>query len=607
MEFTSAPVVGRSASHIFPQVVRVSLPDGLVAVAFCVQETSESHDRIARLVNVFEDLAQKDVDAFTAGVRRLLHQESGLTALALARLSGDHVLVCVSGDAAVLLERKGKRGVVAEGPSLRFLQGMSHARDLMYCVTGPVQRLLPQTRISSEPAEIADEIGVSLAHPEAEYGAAGVILRVGEVPHTQKKASEEKQSVSDKQIQSIESGAVKRQHLVAEKEYAFETEVIEKEHASFLPKKKQTKKISPGLMMALAVVVLGAAALGISVALGLRKEAAQKRQAALDAALAPAKTLFKEAQNKKETDVLVARTMTAEALSITEKAIAGQPERSKERDVAEDFLSTLRVFAESLSEEKRLAELEPFYDFRLIDSAFRLGSFTLAGDTAYLSDAVSGKAYTLMVSTKRTTVLETVAQSPVQLLVAAGKAVFGVGSGIQRAGKIVWPADANWGAPGPAAWYLGNLYLADGSSGTLRKFSEASATTTELKGGENWLKDEPTVPPAQWTSMVIDGRIWVGAKNGAILRFLQGKKDPFAVKGVEPAFASSLYLALDDVDNVFVLEPESARIVKLKKTGEHVQTWNVPAVVEGKQLVVSKDGKTAYVATETLVYRVPLE
>jgi len=134
-----------------------------------------------------------------------------------------------------------------------------------------------------------------------------------------------------------------------------------------------------------------------------------------------------------------------------------------------------------------------------------------------------------------------------------------------------------------------------------------SATTTELKGGENWLKDEPTVPPAEWTSMVIDGRIWVGTKNGTILRFLQGKKDPFAIKGVEPIFTSPIHLAMDESDHLFVLEPESARIVKLKKTGEHVQTWKVPSVAEGKQFSVSKDGKIAYVATQTLVYRVPLE
>lgn len=607
MEFTSAPVVGRSASHIFPQVVRVALPEGMVVAAFCVQETDTAHDRIAQLVNTFEDLAQKAEDIFISGVQELLFKESGLTALSLVRLSGRTVLVCVSGDAAVLLERKGKRVVLAEGPGQRFLQGESRSHDLVYCVTGPVQRLLTQAPSSSSPAEIADEIGVSLARPEAEYGAAGVILRVGELSRQQTKAiSGEEELVSGKQTQPSEL-ANKTGRSSTEKEYAFETAKQDRQFASSPVQKSVGRKVPAGLLVAIAVVVLGAAALGISVALGLRKEAAQKRQAALDTALAPAKTLFAEAQNKKETDVLVARTMTAEAVSLTEKAIAGQPERSKERVAAEEFLSSLRVFAASLSEEKRLAALEPFYDFRLIESTFLLGSFVLSGDTVYVTDAVSGKAYAVGLPTKRTTSVDTAPQSSVQQVIAAGKAVFGVGNGIQRAGKIVWPADADWGTPGPSAWYLGNLYLTDSSSGRLRKFTEATATTTELKGGENWLKDDPAVPPAEWTSLVIDGRIWVGTTTGEILRFLQGKKDPFSVKEVEPAFSSSLLLALSDSDALFAMEPASARIVKLKKTGEHLQTWKVPAVAEAKHFAVNKDGKTAYVATETLVYRVPLE
>lgn len=594
MALTSAPVVGRSASHIFPQVVRVALPEGMVAIAFCVQDSTKAHDRIAQLVNEFEELALLNDDLFLERLQEVLAKEPGMQSFALVKIEGSQLFVCASGDGAVLLERNKKRAAVARGSELRMLRGESRPHDIVYCVTGPLHRLLPDVSSqSSHPSDLAEEIGLLLTNPDSEYGAAGVIIAVGKESQKHAAATVDLPEVNEHRSQFVKP---------AVKEYAFDMGSGSEGDLSKSSKKGRSLWLIIGL-----IIIVGAVVLGISVALGIRGEAAKKRQAQLDQALAPAKTLLIEAQAKKDTDIAVARKMTAEALEITKKVASEQTPKSSELQKARDLQTSLQAFADTLNEQKQLAAIAPYYDLRLIAAPFRLGSFFLSGETAYVTDQSSGKAYALQLQSKRAGAVESYESKPIRLFAGSGKALFAIGEGIQRGGKLVWPADTSWGSPGPAAWYMGNLYVTDVASGQLRKYTDASATTTELKGGESWLKDEPGISPADWTSLVIDGRVWVGTKTGTVVRFLQGKKDPFQVKGVEPKLSSAVYLALADADFLYIMEPASARILKLRKTGEFLQTWKVPVLAGAKGFAVSADGKTAYAATETLVYRIPLE
>ena len=589
MVTTSVPVVGRSSSHLFPQVIRITLPDGLFSVACCIQDSSRAHERVADFVEFVEQIAHLELKSLCSQLRDRCEIEQGLVSFSFARSSGAEVVVGAMGDGSVSLQRKGQRRRIVQGPEFRLLQGKIHAGDLVFVETGALSRIsgtVPQN--VSEAVVVAEELGVVLANPESELGVAGVIVQVEKGTEKQKphpiepKVPTETESVS--------------QH--DQPEWMNEVGTTEQSTS----RKKASWKMLVAILLVLLTLVLGG-----SIALGLRKEEARKKEASLTASLQPVVELFALAQSKEQIDVVKAREYVQQAVEQIQPILSAQKPGSVEEQRVKKTLQELQQFAERISEEKKFATIEPFFDLRLIQPDFRAGALALAGDTAYILNAKNGKVYSLDVKTKRASAIESEDSAPVGLIVPVGKSMYTVGKSIQRSGKTIFQADSSWSKPIIAGWYSGNFYVADSGSNMVRKFLNADSKTTQLQGGESWLKPEATANLESWASMAIDGRIWIGTTDGKVLRYLQGKNDPFALKGIEPAFSGPLALSFADTDFLYILDSEGARLVVIKKNGEFVQAYKVPVIAGANGFAMTADGKTAYVAVDTLVYKLPLE
>ncbi|MFH1286145.1 MAG: hypothetical protein ABII02_00085 [Candidatus Magasanikbacteria bacterium] len=124
--------------------------------------------------------------------------------------------------------------------------------------------------------------------------------------------------------------------------------------------------------------------------------------------------------------------------------------------------------------------------------------------------------------------------------------------------------------------YNVRLYTLDPENNQIYKHNR---TQTGYAKGLPWIKEEADLKGA--VSLAVDGDIYVLKKN-EILKFEGGKQKEFSVKNLEPALSSaSLIWTYTDVPELFILEPETKRIVIMTKDGKVVRqvtssSWNKP-------------------------------
>jgi DNA-binding beta-propeller fold protein YncE len=108
--------------------------------------------------------------------------------------------------------------------------------------------------------------------------------------------------------------------------------------------------------------------------------------------------------------------------------------------------------------------------------------------------------------------------------------------------------------------------------------------------------------------MTIDGKIWVTTNNGGIFAFAQGTKQSFTVTGMLQPFNGPLMIYTSpDLPFLYVLEPSQQRLVILNKDGVYQKQIISKDLGVTTDLVVTEDGKTAYLLAGSSVYSVGLE
>lgn len=148
--------------------------------------------------------------------------------------------------------------------------------------------------------------------------------------------------------------------------------------------------------------------------------------------------------------------------------------------------------------------------------------------------------------------------------------------------------------------YLGNLYVLDSQKGVI-KFVKSGNSYAD----SSYFKQTPDLEKA--VGMGIDGAIYILFSDGTIRKYTKGAEDSFKFTGLStPLSSPSKIYTTADLDNLYILEPKSSRIVVLEKNGTFVKEVSSSVLSKAKDLQVAGDAATAYILSDDKIYSLPL-
>ena len=199
------------------------------------------------------------------------------------------------------------------------------------------------------------------------------------------------------------------------------------------------------------------------------------------------------------------------------------------------------------------------------------------------------------------------------LVAMHGDSVFTlVDAGIHRASirdakttQLAVKKDAQWGSMLSFVSYGGNLYLLDTAKSRIWKYIATESNFSETR---EYLNPDTLPDLSQATGMAVDSGIWVGTRDGRILRFLQGKEETFAPRGVEPSLGKMLLVATTEEDkNLYVADSDNKRVVVLDKDGVYLAQYVWSGALAPTQLVVSEKLKLIVLLADGKLYSIELK
>lgn len=143
--------------------------------------------------------------------------------------------------------------------------------------------------------------------------------------------------------------------------------------------------------------------------------------------------------------------------------------------------------------------------------------------------------------------------------------------------------------------YNGNVYAL---TSTGKQVVKMRPQGTGYDGGTIWITSANT-DLGTARSIGIDGSIYILTAS-SIAKFTTGKEDAYALASVEPALsnAQDLWTSAES-EYLYVLEPDNARIIVYKKSGELVTQYTSEFFREAKSILVREDKNSITVATTT--------
>ena len=177
---------------------------------------------------------------------------------------------------------------------------------------------------------------------------------------------------------------------------------------------------------------------------------------------------------------------------------------------------------------------------------------------------------------------------------------------VDDGGEVVGEVGADeWGNIADAVGFGGNLYLLDAvANGQIWKYTGVDAG---LGSKQPYLKGED-LDLSSAVSMAIDGSVWVLFSDGTIVKYVRGVKDVFVVTGLDEALVEPIKIYTSpEVDNLYILDRQSTRVVVIGKNGEYQSQFRWPGVAGAKDLVVSEELKKILLLTGEKVFSLDLQ
>lgn len=514
--------------------------------------------------------------------------EENVASLILLVPVGNTVYVVALGKGKVLLKRGDNFATLMDQPGA--ISGEVKEGDTLILVSGSVVESLPREEISTifdhfDAQTIAEKMTLILHKHEAGTGGAALIFQVkGLIP-----------------IEEETSPPLTIQH--APKRFPGLRRMKERLHVLSLPWRHPMQPITAILILLFI----------ISVIFGIRREWGQKKNTDITRVLTVAQHAFEEGVALLPLNSVKGRERLTFARDQLSPLIAGISPSSTEGKAAlrlsKDIVTQLTIAMQVYR-----VELELYYDLSLLKSGALIGAIGPDSDTVGLLDIGGPTVVAFTLSSKNAQVvaggegyrgarLITIHGGSIYVLVEDGIHKTTVSE--KKTSQNIIKKAPEWGTIGALEYYGGNLYLLDTAKSRIWKYVATDLGFSETR---EYLNPDTLTDLSQATGMVIDGGVWVGTRDGRILRFLQGKEQTFVPQGVEPVLGKTLIVSTTEENkNLYILDTDNKRVVVLDKDGIYLSQYVWTASLAPTQLMASENMKKIVLLIDGKLYSIELK
>lgn len=341
-----------------------------------------------------------------------------------------------------------------------------------------------------------------------------------------------------------------------------------------------------------------------------RQQVTLVRQNTLTAELEPALELRAQAQTLIETDILLAREKTSQALELIaakQKEYQGNRTATK---LIELELNQTKNFYEEISGLMEIAQLSIFLDLGEISNNFVVSVADIFDDDLILIDRDQHRLISLNIKTKAQQTIPFDENLNIQNFVATTNQIFFLGDGIHVLDR---PIDKNSSLtqikePGDSDseatlidFFEDYLYVFNPAKRNIYRYI---VRDDELSAPIGWLTNKQNVEFSQIKTMSIDGQIWLADKQGKIMLFEKGEPIKFELQGLDEPLGDTIKIfTKQNYEFLYILEPAKNRLIILSKQGELIQQIASPSLASATSFVINEDQKTSFIFSGSLIYQ----
>jgi len=149
-----------------------------------------------------------------------------------------------------------------------------------------------------------------------------------------------------------------------------------------------------------------------------------------------------------------------------------------------------------------------------------------------------------------------------------------------------------------ASSYSRYLYLLDSKNNEILKFNK---TNSGFNSPVLWINENIDLSNA--IDMDIDGYIYILKNNGETIKLLKGKKIKFELEKIDPPLEKTKKIQVsDELEYIYILEPQTSRLAVFKKSGKFVMQYKIDKLKNIKDFIVDEKNKIIYFLDNSILY-----
>lgn len=278
-----------------------------------------------------------------------------------------------------------------------------------------------------------------------------------------------------------------------------------------------------------------------------------------------------------------------------------------------ETLQSAQTLAQQLLEAQEVEQLPIFDDLRKVSPTFVTSAITTNATEVIALDEQQQYMVRYSLETKTGAQVALDSSNRLRNIVGLDSSVLGLGDGIfiitgEGEASVIGPlleSSTDITNSQLIGSYQDFVYLLNPVGRVIYRYERGP---TALRNRTAWIGSSSGVPFSDVTSMVVDGSIWLGTKDGRIIQLRSGKVVTFDITGLSELPDSTVHLATNvDDPYLYILEPAQKRVfVVEKETGELVKQVQNTSLGSATQIVFDSVTKAPLVVSGSLLYSLPL-
>lgn len=289
-------------------------------------------------------------------------------------------------------------------------------------------------------------------------------------------------------------------------------------------------------------------------------------------------------------------------------------EENQESSALQEILNAQAEVSQYLTEisgQEELAELDVYYDLRLVKSDYIASQIDFNSELVLLLDAQMKEVVLLNFESKEVDLRDFESFGYLNDAVLDSDSLFLLADGIQELPVAADSSPSQLRTEGDSN-RTGNLiesyerfiYVLNPEKRNIYRYAESDGEYSEPIG---WMRGAAGVEYEKIVSMRIDGDLWLSTQEGDIRKFTSGSEEDFEIRGLNPGFSSEVYLYTNEnLENLYVLDPSANRVVVLTKTGDFIKEYISVSLGAANGIAVSEEKNRILITAGSLVYQIPI-